>query len=212
MSTIRLWCGCVALAAGFLGATASVTAEQGVNPGKLAYDPPAGLCRIDPSQGEIDRKLWSGDPITRQGSGTLLSIWIDCVSLDTARRGDFSIPPRRHLSIFAIDPRAPLPSELGPFIAFFADRDRNRYMPTERFLADPKLGGGTFLGHDERAVYYGLRKVGADGSVQGATVSAYTLVSGQRLVIFNQRFGSNYDDALRSETVGIVQSLHDKNR
>jgi hypothetical protein len=88
--------------------------------------------------------------------------------------------------------------------------DRILFHPAAR--SDPKLDGSTYLDHDQQAVYYGLRKVDAEGRVQGAGLSSYTLVSNHPLVIWYFKFGSNFDDALRSESKSLIESLHALNR
>jgi hypothetical protein len=174
---------------------------------QLYFVPPEGLCRVEPSRGGFEKKLWNSNPFGQWGAG-LFSLWIDCNALNTARKGDFSTPPQRFLSMVELDPNPQIPDDLGKFIAFLANRDKDRYIPAKRFLDDPKLDGSTYLDHDQQAVYYGLRKVDAEDRVQGAGLSSYTLVANHPLVIWYFKFGSNFDDSLRSESKSLIESLH----
>ena len=153
-----------------------------------------------------------GNPVEKQGGGKMFSLWTDCDSLDTARKGDFSTPPRHSLSFVEINHNPTIPDKLDEFISFLVNRDKNRYIPAKRFLDDPKLVGATFLDHDDRAVYYGLRMAGSNGTAEDAGISSYTLISNHPLVIFYYKFRSNLDDALRNEAKSIVESLHTLNR
>ncbi|WP_133941929.1 hypothetical protein [Rhizobium gallicum] len=83
--------------------------------------------------------------------------------MNTARKGDFSAPPQRFLSMVELDPHPNIPDDLGKFIDFLANRDKDRYIPPKR---------STIRRWMVQAVYYGLRKVDAEGTVQGAGLSS----------------------------------------
>jgi hypothetical protein len=183
---------------------------------QLSFNPPSGLCRIDPSRGGTDEQIWRDNPFGT-GGADLLSVWIDCEALNTIRNGDGSSPPRQMLSVVELQRlptnNPPIPDTLSEFIAALVTRDKDRSMPVSQFLDNPTQGGTTLVDHDQQAVYYGLRKVDSDGTVNGGGVSAYTMVGVRTLVAFNLTFrGRNYDDALLLESKLLIESLHSLNR
>jgi hypothetical protein len=183
---------------------------------RLSFNPPPGLCRVDPALGGADKQIWRTNPFGT-GGVDLLAAWIDCAALNTIRKGDRSSPPQQMLSIVEIQRlptnNPPIPDTLGEFVAALVTRDKDRYMPASQFLNNPTQDGSALVDHDQQAVYYGLRKTDPDGTVNGGGVSAYTMVGTRPLVAFNMTLrGRNYDDALLSESKLMIDSLHSLNR
>jgi hypothetical protein len=179
---------------------------------RIAYRLLDGLCALDRSRGGIDAKIWESNPFHGRDAA-VVGIAIDCASLDTARKGDFSRPPNRFVTVAEMGKKPEMPSGLEEFVAFLDRRDRNRYMPTETFFENPKPGGATYVGRDEYAAYYGYRNIDKNGNIEGTGISSYTLVAGHPLVIFDFRYdGSDITDATRIESARLVEGFHTLNR
>ncbi|MEO9339217.1 hypothetical protein ABFT80_17515 [Mesorhizobium sp. SB112] len=183
---------------------------------RLSFNPPPGLCRVDPALGGADEQIWRTNPFGT-GGADLLAVWIDCAALNTIRKGDRSSPPRQMLSVVEMQRlptnNPPISDTLSGFVAALVTRDKDRYTPVSQFLNNPTQDGSALVNHDQQAVYYGLRKIGSDGTVNGGGASAYTMIGTRPLVAFNMTFrGRNYDDALLSESKPMIESLHSLNR
>lgn len=190
----------------------SLTVSASSQAQSLPFKAPSGLCRVEPHRGGADERIWRINPFATSDA-LLLATWIDCIALDTIRIDDRSSPPAQGLSVVELKRlpthKPPIPESLKDFIDALVARDKDRYAPLDRFRIETTKAGSSLVAHDRLAVYYGTRRVGPDGSLSGAIVSAYTMIGTRPIVVFNMTFrGRNYDDALLAETKAMVEGLH----
>jgi hypothetical protein len=170
--------------------------EAVADSGRLRFDLPDGLCRVEPQRGGNHAKLWQSFTPPPQRNARLLALDIDCATLLQAEAGRL-VRPRRLFQLVDSPPDPRLPNSLeGALIAL-----------EERFSQPELAARAPVLGRDAYAVYVEQGKADK-GSLSG--VSAFTLKQSQPLILNLVHFdGSAQVPEIRARLAETVRSLHD---
>ncbi|TKV70693.1 energy transducer TonB [Rhizobium sp. AU243] len=199
------------LAAPAIGAS---SIEQGID---LQFTPPKGLCQVDPSRSKADQYLWTSLPDKKTAELTH-TLFVDCLPLEQARKGDFSGKMPTNVIFLAVIPRTkdqtpPIPYNLKDLVSALVARDAPRYKDAKPFFGSRKETADIFalLGSDENGVYYGIRKFDKSGKEIGGGISIYTMIETSPILIWVLAFENTIDEAKFDTAKQLAAQLQAEN-
>lgn len=186
--------------------------KQGID---LQFTPPKGLCQVDPSRSKADQYLWTTLPDKKTAELTH-TLFVDCLPLEQARRGDFSGKMPTNVIFLAVIPRTkdqtpPIPYNLKDYVSALVVRDTPRYKDAKAFFGQPKETASALLGSDKNGVYYGTRKFDKTGKEEGGGIAIYTMIDTSPIVIWVFTYEAAIDEAKFNAAKQIAAQLQAKN-
>lgn len=183
----------------------------------LQFTPPKGLCQIDPSRSKAEQYLWTNLPDKKTAELTH-TLFIDCLPLEQARKGDFSGKMPTNVIFLAVIPRTegqtpPIPYNLKDLVSVLVTRDAPRYKDAKAFFASRKETADVFalLGSNENGVYYGIRKFDKTGKEVGGGISIYTMIETSPILIWVLAYETTIDEAKFNTAKQLAAQLQAEN-